>query len=169
MPADVYKLNVSLVPFFIFYSCNLVQFKLTSIEINCRNFSKSHIWTVIKYRKYSDWYPHPRKELERVYKSESRIVVLNCGASAAGQVLRQAEKFGLTRDGYAWIVSDGVTGNFVSLRVVGCLFESPVICFLHANDLHSIGLNFDAISRFAWWFLISFLIIFSSKISSRLT
>ena len=50
-----------------------------------------------------------------MYKSESRIMVLNCGASAAGQVLRQAEKFGLTRDGYAWIVSDGVTGNFVSL------------------------------------------------------
>ena len=50
-----------------------------------------------------------------MYKSESRIMVLNCGASAAGQVLRQAEKFGLTRDGYAWIVSDGVTGNFVSM------------------------------------------------------
>ena len=49
-----------------------------------------------------------------MYKGESRIIVLNCGASAAGQVLKQAETFGLTRDGYAWIVSDGVTGNFVS-------------------------------------------------------
>ena len=49
-----------------------------------------------------------------IYKSESRIIVLNCGAAAAGQVLRQAETFGLTDAGYAWIVTDGVTGNFVS-------------------------------------------------------
>ena len=73
-----------------------------------------------------------RKELERVYKSESRIIVLNCGASAAGQVLRQAEKFGLTRDGYAWIVSDGVTGNFVSVH-----FENFAgVFFSEKSDLH---------------------------------
>ena len=84
-----------------------------------------------------------------MYKSESRIIVLNCGASAAGQVLRQAEKFGLTRDGYAWIVSDGVTGNFVSVHFgiveLFILERSDLNCILHAHDLHGIGLNFDAI------------------------
>eukprot|EP00116_Pleurobrachia_bachei_P007306 sb/3467568/ len=55
------------------------------------------------------------EELDRIKKSESRIIVLNCGAGAAGQVLRQAEKKGLTEKGYAWIVSDGITGNFNEL------------------------------------------------------
>ena len=54
--------------------------------------------------------------MELLYQSETRIVVLNSGATAAGVVLRQAARFGITAAGYAWVVTDGVTGNFVNIK-----------------------------------------------------
>ena len=50
-------------------------------------------------------------------RSESRIIVLNCEASAAAQVLKQANQYGLAGFGYAWIVTDGVAGKFVSINL----------------------------------------------------
>ena len=44
----------------------------------------------------------------------SRVIVLNCFASAAEHVLDQAHTMGMMEAGWVWVVTDGTTG-FVSL------------------------------------------------------
>ncbi|KAI8500058.1 hypothetical protein Bbelb_223750, partial [Branchiostoma belcheri] len=65
--------------------------------------------------------------------SRARIVLLNCLASFGLEVLRQAGDMGLTGVGWAWIVTDGVTGmtsfrknETVPRHLLGLLGVKPV-------------------------------------------
>ncbi|XP_078692966.1 taste receptor type 1 member 1-like [Branchiostoma floridae x Branchiostoma belcheri] len=51
-----------------------------------------------------------RTQLEVIKNSGVRIIILHCLASYAAEVLRQASTMDMTGEGWAWVVSDGITG-----------------------------------------------------------
>eukprot|EP00058_Branchiostoma_floridae_P007221 XP_002592709.1 hypothetical protein BRAFLDRAFT_67149 [Branchiostoma floridae] len=48
-------------------------------------------------------------QLKHIVGTGVRVVILNCLAQHATRVLQQAEHLGMTRRGWAWVVTDGVT------------------------------------------------------------
>ncbi|XP_066270647.1 glutamate receptor 2-like isoform X4 [Branchiostoma lanceolatum] len=48
-------------------------------------------------------------QLKYIVGTGVRVVILNCLAQHATRVLQQAEHLGMTRKGWAWVVTDGVT------------------------------------------------------------
>ncbi|CAH1273760.1 GRIK3 [Branchiostoma lanceolatum] len=74
-----------------------------------------------------------RRQLQAIKAAGARIVLLNCLASFGLEVLRQAGDMRLTGVGWAWIVTDGVTGmtsfrknETVPRHLLGLLGVKPV-------------------------------------------
>ncbi|XP_019616632.1 PREDICTED: glutamate receptor 2-like, partial [Branchiostoma belcheri] len=51
-----------------------------------------------------------RTQLEVIQNTGARVIILHCLASYAAEVLRQASSMDMTGEGWAWVVSDGITG-----------------------------------------------------------
>ncbi len=56
------------------------------------------------------------KKASVVCPSGVRVILLNCLARFGRPVLLQAAELGMTESGWAWIVTDGITGS-VSTRL----------------------------------------------------
>ncbi|XP_035681483.1 glutamate receptor 2-like [Branchiostoma floridae] len=52
-----------------------------------------------------------RSQLRVIKQTGARIVVLHCLARYAAEILREASAMGMAGHGWAWVVSDGITGH----------------------------------------------------------
>eukprot|EP00058_Branchiostoma_floridae_P025694 XP_002611184.1 hypothetical protein BRAFLDRAFT_88417 [Branchiostoma floridae] len=52
-----------------------------------------------------------RSQLRVIKQTGARIIVLHCQARYAAEILREASAMGMTGQGWAWVVSDGITGH----------------------------------------------------------
>ncbi|KAI8506510.1 hypothetical protein Bbelb_159370 [Branchiostoma belcheri] len=51
-----------------------------------------------------------RTQLKVIKNTGARIIIIHCLASYGAEVLRQASSMDMTGEGWAWVVSDGITG-----------------------------------------------------------
>ncbi|XP_077998513.1 glutamate receptor ionotropic, kainate 2-like [Glandiceps talaboti] len=87
------------------YGINGLQ-ELQRIAIQ-KNWVISHVGRFLPTEKPSN--VKAKKELVMIRNKGVRVIILNCLASYARHVIRQAAGLGMTQTGWAWIITDGIT------------------------------------------------------------